>query len=141
MADSERNSTRLLDAEPGSQANAESGSHPDAKPGSHSRTEPASQVQAMIAVVTEDDFERARARLHELAEYSDYEDYRLSRESLQIGLEMAGVETTMLPFRLSTLLEWRKMSEPFPGESGLAASIFPDRVAGDAHDLWVGMLH
>ena len=139
MADSERNSTRLPNAaEPRSHANAESDSRPDAKPGSHFHPESASRVQAVIAVVTANDFERARALLHDFAEYSDYEDYRLSREGLQIGLEIAGVETTLLPFRLSMLLEWRKMSEPFEGE--LAVCVFPDRAGGDAHDLWVGTL-
>ena len=140
MADSERNSPRSPNAEPGSHANAESGSRPDAKRGSHFHPESASRVQAIIAVVTANDFERARALLHDLAEYSDYEDYRLSREGLQIGLEIAGVDTTLLPFRLSMLLEWRKMSEPFAGEGGPTVCVFPDRAGGDAHDLWVGTL-
>lgn len=83
---------------------------------------------AIIGVIIEGDFERAQATIPEFARYCDYKSYCLERESLQIGLSLAGLDAAMLPFKLSTLLEWRKLSGIGEGED----------VSSDAHDLWIG---
>jgi hypothetical protein len=87
--------------------------------------DPGAPAIAIIAMVTEGDFEVARAALEELMEYADYEDYRDSRESLQIGLTTSGLDAVIVPLGLSSLLEWRKMSR---------------QVIGDAHDLWIATM-
>jgi hypothetical protein len=89
------------------------------------------QQIAIIGVLSEDDFERARMTMPEFSGYLDYENYYLERESLQLGLSLAGFSAVMLPFELSSLLEWRKLC-------GMGEF---DEDVSDAHDLWIGTMH
>jgi hypothetical protein len=80
---------------------------------------------AIIGVIAEKEFEKARTTTREFADYCDYRDYRAMRESPQVGLAMAEVHGTMLYFTLSALLLWREINR---------------KSASDAHDLWVGTM-
>ena len=78
---------------------------------------------AIIGIVAENDFQKAKMIVNEFAQYCDYEDYCAMRESLQVGLAMAGVHATMRYFSLSALMQWRELN---------------CKLEGDAHDLWIG---
>jgi hypothetical protein len=80
---------------------------------------------AIIGVVAESEFKKARTTINEFAQYCDYEDYLSMRESLQVGLAMAGVHPTILYFSHSALLLWREINAKPPG---------------DVHDLWIGTM-
>ncbi|MFZ1961987.1 MAG: hypothetical protein WAU78_00700 [Roseiarcus sp.] len=63
-----------------------------------------------IGLFAKSDFAQARAELADLASYADYDDWLDSREGLQIGLAMAGVDATTVCVSLSSFLEWRDLT-------------------------------
>ena len=56
---------------------------------------------AIIALVSEQEFARARTIVPGLNAYFDYEDWRESRDGFQMGLAMAGVDVKMVTVRLA----------------------------------------
>lgn len=70
-----------------------------------------SQVMNVVTeLVSKRDFEPAQAEIVELARYIDYDDWLDSREGLQIGLSMAGVDAAKACVSLSSFLEWRGLT-------------------------------
>lgn len=65
---------------------------------------------AAIGLFDESEFARARMKFADLAIYSDYQDWLDSREGLQIGLSMAGVEAKIVRVRLASFLRWRALA-------------------------------
>ena len=65
---------------------------------------------AVIGRVGEDDFERARAEMPDVAAYVDYDDWLDALDGLQIGLSMAGVDATAVCVDLSAFLQWRELT-------------------------------
>jgi hypothetical protein len=66
--------------------------------------------KSAIGIFPEREFARARAEIADLAGYLDYDDWLDSREGLQIGLDMAGVDATIVGVSLSSFLEWRDLT-------------------------------
>jgi len=56
---------------------------------------------AVIAILAEDEFKRAQTIFPELSAYRGFEEWRESREGLQMGLAMAGVAAKMVPVFLA----------------------------------------
>jgi hypothetical protein len=71
---------------------------------------------AIIALVSEQEFARARTIISGLNAYFDYEDWRESREGFRMGLAMAGVHVEGLAISVSDFVEWSacvsQISEP-----------------------------
>jgi hypothetical protein len=63
-----------------------------------------------IGLVLARDFERAQAEVVDLADYINYDDWLDSREGLQIGNSMAGVDAAIVCVSLSSFLEWRGLT-------------------------------
>jgi hypothetical protein len=63
-----------------------------------------------IGLFAEREFGRARIEIADLAGCIDYDDWLDSREGLQIGLAMAGVDATTICVSLSSFLEWRDLT-------------------------------
>lgn len=81
-----------------------------------------SQVQPVaIGLLAEREFERARASIPDLADYSNYWDWLDSREGLQIGLSMAGVDAPTVCVSLSSFLEWLGLTGASSDERALDA--------------------
>jgi hypothetical protein len=76
---------------------------------------------AIIALVSEQEFARARTIIPDLNAYFDYEDWRESREGFQIGLAMAGVDVTMVTVGLTRFLAWRRLTGAPASEEALDA--------------------
>jgi hypothetical protein len=81
-----------------------------------------SQVKTVaIGFLPEREFERARASISDLADYRNYWDWLDSREGLQIGLSMAGVDAPTVCVGLSSFLEWRGLTGASSDERALDA--------------------
>ena len=91
----------------------------------HSKT-----TVAVIGLVAEDDFVRARSVIPEWREYSGYEEWRESREGFQIGLVMAGVEVKTPTVVFTQFLDWCRDTRTLPGAQALEA------FAARSYDLW-----
>jgi hypothetical protein len=76
---------------------------------------------AVIALIAEAEFARAQIAAPDLAIYSDYADWRESREGFQIGLAMAGVEVKMVPVALKPFLAWCRLTGIAPDARALDA--------------------
>jgi hypothetical protein len=76
---------------------------------------------AAIGLVDGGEFERAQAAVPCLADYRDYDDWLDRREGLQIGLDMVGVEATIVRIDLASFLEWRRLSGARAEEGALDA--------------------
>jgi hypothetical protein len=76
---------------------------------------------AAVALIAEDEFARAQTIAPDLKGYSGYEEWRDSRESLQIGLSMAGVDAKLVPVALGPFLIWCRLTGTSPGERPLNA--------------------
>jgi hypothetical protein len=87
---------------------------------------------AVIAILAEDEFKRAQTIFPELSAYRGFEEWRESREGLQMGLAMAGVAAKMVPVFLAPFLAWRRLTRTAPTERALdafASTILPFRSA------------
>ncbi len=81
-----------------------------------------SQVKTVaIGLLAESEFDQARASIADLADHRNYEDWLDSREGLQIGLSMAGVDATIVCVSLSSFLEWRGLTGASSDERALDA--------------------
>ncbi len=79
-----------------------------------------SQVKTVaIGLLAENEFEQARASVSDLADYRSYDDWLDSREGLQIGLAMAGVDAATACVSLSSFLEWRGLTAASSDERAL----------------------
>ena len=76
---------------------------------------------AVIGLVDGGEFEGAQAAIPSLSAYVDYDDWLDRQEGLQIGLGMAGFETTMVRVDLASFLEWRRLTRADPAEDALDA--------------------
>jgi len=76
---------------------------------------------AIIALIAKDEFAWARILIPDLNAYSDYEDWRESREGFQMGLAMAGVDVKMAPIALTPFLIWSRLTGTPPSERALDA--------------------
>jgi hypothetical protein len=76
---------------------------------------------AVIGLVAEREFERARIAIAELAAYPSYRDWLDAREGLQIGLSMAGVDAATVCVSLSSFLQWRGLAGASSDERALDA--------------------
>jgi hypothetical protein len=83
----------------------------DAEPRSPVFVHRASRIEtAVIGLVPESEFERARAAMPDLAGYFDYDEWLDCREGLQIGLAMAGVDATIVPISFAPFQEWSRLT-------------------------------
>src|SRR5579863_4935723 len=82
----------------------------------HSKT-----AVAVIGLVAEDEFLRARSVIPEWSDYSGYEEWRESREGFQMALAMAGVDVKMATVGLAQFLDWCRDSRTPPGAQALEA--------------------
>jgi hypothetical protein len=76
---------------------------------------------AVIALIAEQEFARAQAVVPDLNLYSDFADWRDSREGFQMGLAMAGVDVKMVPVALKPFLAWRRLTGIAANERALDA--------------------
>src|ERR1700722_15858010 len=76
---------------------------------------------AIIALVSEQEFARARTIVPGLNAYFDYEDWRESRDGFQIGLAMAGVDVKMVTVGLTPFLAWCRLNKTLASEQALEA--------------------
>jgi len=76
---------------------------------------------AVIGLVDGDEFDHAQAAIPGLAGYFDYDDWLDRREGLQIGLDMVGVQTTIVRIDLTSFLEWKRLTGAGADESALDA--------------------
>jgi hypothetical protein len=74
-----------------------------------------------IGLFAEREFARARAEIADLAGCLDYDDWLDSREGVQIGLAMAGVDATTVCVSLSSFLEWCGLTGASSDERALDA--------------------
>jgi hypothetical protein len=74
---------------------------------------------AVIALIAEDEFALAQIVAPDLNVYSDYEEWRETREGFQMGLEMAGVAVRLVPVALTPFLAWCRLTGTPPGERAL----------------------
>ncbi len=81
-----------------------------------------SQVKTVaIGLLAESEFDQARASIADLADHRNYRDWLDSREGLQIGLSMAGVDATIVCVSFSSFLEWRGLTGASSDERALDA--------------------
>ena len=85
---------------------------------------------AIVALVGEEEFPRAQSLIPEWSNYSDYAEWRDSREDLQMGLAMAGVDVRMPKVVLSPFLGWCDDTKTRP--NGRALETF----AAQSYGLW-----
>ncbi len=78
-------------------------------------------LNAAIGLVADREFALARAAMPDLASYFDYEDWLDSREGLQIGLAMAGVDAPIVPVGFAPFLDWGRLTEALLSERALDA--------------------
>ncbi len=65
---------------------------------------------AAIGILSDREFQAARAAMPDLAGCLDYDEWLDSREGLQIGLAMAGVDASIVPVGLTSFLEWGRLT-------------------------------
>jgi hypothetical protein len=78
-------------------------------------------ASAAVGLFDASEFPRAQAEMPELAAWSDYEDWLDSREGLQMGLAMAGVDAQLVRVRLDSFLAWRALAGAASSETALDA--------------------
>jgi hypothetical protein len=76
---------------------------------------------AVIALVAKDEFAWGQIVVPDLNAYSDYGEWRESREGFQMGLAMAGVDVRMVPIALTPFLAWCRLTGTAPDERALDA--------------------
>jgi hypothetical protein len=76
---------------------------------------------AVIALVAKDEFAWAQIVVPDLNAYSDFGEWRESREGFQMGLAMAGVDVKMVPVALTPFLAWCRLTGTPPSERALEA--------------------
>jgi hypothetical protein len=76
---------------------------------------------AVIALIAMGEFAWAQTNVSDLRAYSDYEEWRESREGFEAGLSMAGVDVKMVPVAVAPFLAWCRMTGNTPGERTLDA--------------------
>jgi hypothetical protein len=74
---------------------------------------------AIIALIAEVEFARARSFIPDLRLHRDYADWRDSREAVQVGLAMAGVDAKLALVALTPFLAWRRLTGTPASEGGL----------------------
>jgi hypothetical protein len=72
-----------------------------------------------IAMLSQDDFETARAAVAELREHQHYDDWVDSRYGRLMGLAFAGVEAQLVDVALAGFLRWCDEAGAAPSEAGL----------------------
>jgi len=82
-------------------------------------SQPRSDSSAIIALLGEDEFARARSFIPDLRLHCDYADWRDSCEALQIGLAMAGVDARLALVALTPFLAWRRLTGTPASQGGL----------------------
>jgi hypothetical protein len=76
---------------------------------------------AVVALIAKDEFARAQIVIPHLKDYSDFGEWRESREGFQMGLAMAGVDVKMVPVLFAPFLAWCRLTETRPDERSLDA--------------------
>jgi hypothetical protein len=76
---------------------------------------------AVIGLLERKEFAWAQTVLSDLNHYADYEDWVDSRESLQFGLVIAGVDARIAAVDLRRVLMWCRLSDVLPSERSLNA--------------------
>jgi hypothetical protein len=87
---------------------------------------------AVIALVSEDEFTWAQIVIPEWHDYSGYQEWRESREGLETGLTMAGVNVKVVPVVLTSFLGWCRDTKTSPSARAL------ETFAGRSYDLRQG---
>jgi hypothetical protein len=73
----------------------------------------------IVAALDENDFERARAVIPDIALYADYQDWLDDRFGLTLGLCAGGADARMRSVRLSSFLIWCRFANASPSQEGL----------------------
>jgi hypothetical protein len=76
---------------------------------------------AVIALMAAREFAQAQRAIPDLRAYSNYEDWRETREGFQMGLAMAGVDAKVVNVVLNRFLAWCRLRELAPSERTLDA--------------------
>jgi len=86
-----------------------------------------------VALVSPEEFERARGVIPEFSEQYCYEDWLDSREGLFMGLAMSGVDSRLVNVSLESFLRWCADREAQPSEALLDDFALIDlRLASDS---------
>jgi hypothetical protein len=75
----------------------------------------------LVGVVSAADFERARARISGLSNYSGYDDWLDSRYGYFMGLSLGGTEGSLETVPLDDFLSWCGARKMRPSEAALDA--------------------
>jgi hypothetical protein len=70
-----------------------------------------------VALVSPEEFERARGVIPEFSDQCCYEDWLDCREGLFMGLAMSGVDSRLVNVSLESFLHWCADREAKPSES------------------------
>jgi hypothetical protein len=87
--------------------------------GDASAGRPNSDPPAVVAILAEAEFARARRFIPDLRVHCDYADWRDAREAQQMGLAMAGVDARLALVALLPFLAWRRLTGTPASERGL----------------------
>lgn len=74
-----------------------------------------------VAMLSPEEFERARDSIPELSQHLRYEDWVACREGLLIGLSRCGLESRLVSVSLDDFLLWCKARAAAPSELALDA--------------------
>jgi hypothetical protein len=74
---------------------------------------------AVIALIATDEFAWAQDTVPDLGVYSDYDEWRESREGFEAGLTMAGVDVKMVAVAVAPFLTWCRKTGNAPDERAL----------------------
>ena len=74
---------------------------------------------AVIALVGQSEFTWAQIVIPDFQEFSSHEEWMLSREGYQIGLEMAGVAVEMVEVGVGPFLTWCRNQKIMPSRRAL----------------------
>jgi hypothetical protein len=77
--------------------------------------------KVLVGVVSEADFERARGRIFELANYRGYDDWMDSRYGRFMGLSLGGADASLETVALDDFLDWCGAHSVLPSEAALDA--------------------
>jgi hypothetical protein len=72
-----------------------------------------------VAMLSEVDFEAARAVIADFALYADYEDWLDDRYGMVVGLCSSGVDARMMTVEVARYLAWSRYAKLTPSEKGL----------------------
>jgi hypothetical protein len=77
--------------------------------------------KVLVGVVSDTDFERAKAVVSGLSNYRDYDDWLDSRYGYFMGLSLGGAEGSLETVPLDDFLNWCGARKMRPGEAALDA--------------------